>query len=568
MLINQNNYPNKIYITKTNKPDYLAGLKTTIKSSGCGICCGMMVADFFNQKLSIDEAIELSYSYKANTSAGTKYKEYSNALCNKLNLTCSRSNNINDLYECLDNNGCCVVNIKGNYNDHIGYFSNIGHYLFIFKHNKDDLFIYDPDFSNEKYQLGHRKSIKIIDDYLIADYRLLLEDIGDCELPYFLFNKSSINNIYQEIDQLYNTYLNKWIDIVKIDSPSNYKEGVDKVGDYFINEAKKENWDIEILNNENSGNAINITMNSHSNLKPIIISGHMDTVHKIGSMDTFIKDGKLFGPGATDCKGGLIVGLLTMKALKNIGFKNRPISLLLQSDEEVGSKLSNYQTINWMIEKSKNAEFFLNTEMYQKDTVVLERKGILKVEIESKGISAHSSICYDGSSAIKNASYIVIELEKLQDPENITISVGIMNGGSAANVVPDNCVLTVDIRYNKESDIEYINKYIEKCINKEYVKGCSATYKIISKRPAMALNDKNICLLNKINEIMIKENINQLTFRKTNGGSDASNISLNDIPTIDSIGVSGKYIHSPNEYADIDSLKENAKRICAIIINY
>lgn len=573
-LINQNDYPNKIYITKTNKPepDRTQGLSTTIKGSGCGICCGMMVGQFFGYDLSMDEAIKLAYDYNANNGVGTKYKEYGNALCNKFNLICNRSTSKEDLFTCLDNGGCAVANVGGDHDNHIGVFSHVGHYIFIYKHINDEVYILDPGIEPNKYKEDSRiDKVRFDGEYVISDVKWLMKDIENREYPFFLFNKNNVslnyNTFFKKIDDYREEFINIWKEVVEIDSPTDYKEGVDTVGEYFRQYAIKNLWDVEVLENDIAGNALCITMNSNGKLKPIAISGHMDTVHPVCSFTTRIENNKIYGPGCTDCKGGLIVCLLSMKTLKECGFRDRPIKFILQSDEEVGSRYSNKKTIEFMCEKAKDCIGFLNTEMYSDNTAVLTRKGIRRYEMYTKGKAAHSSVCTQGVNSILEMSYKIIELEKMKQANDITINVGTIEGGTTPNTVPENCKITIDVRFNDENQMLEADEYIKNIANKTFVEGTTTELNLMSTRIAMDYKENNNTLLNKMNEIFKECGISELKPRKATGGSDAAYTSNANIPSIDSIGVSGGYIHSKDEYANIDSLFDSAKRMTAVIFS-
>lgn len=573
-LINQNDYPNTIYVTKTKKPepDRTSGLSTTIAGSGCGICCGIMVSQFFNKEMTMDEAIQLAYDYDANNGFGTKYKEYGNGLCDKLGLVCNRSTKKEDLFECLDNGGCVVVNVDGDHDDHIGVFSHVGHYIFVYKHVGDIIYILDPGIEPEKYKEEARKDkVSFEGEFVVSDVKWLLKDVENREWPFFLFKKknelSSIDTVFNKIDELKDEFVNIWKQVVEIESPTSYKEGVDAVGHFFKEYATSNLWDVEVLENEVAGNALCITMNPNSKQKPVAISGHMDTVHPVGSFQTHIENNKIYGPGCTDCKGGLIVCLLAMKALKECGYINRPVKFILQSDEEVGSRLSNKKTIEFMCEKAKDCVCFLNTEMYNDGTAVTTRKGIRRYEMATKGRAAHSSVCNQGLNSILEMSYKIIELEKMKQADDITINVGTIEGGTTPNTVPENCKILIDVRFNNEEQMNEADEYIKNIANKTYVDGTSTTLTLISTRIAMDYKEYNTELLNKMNSIFSKCGLSQLTARKATGGSDAAYTSHAGIPSIDSIGVSGGYIHSKDEYANIDSLPENAKRMAAIIFS-
>ena len=571
-LINQNDYPNEIYVTKTLKPepDRTSGLSTTIATSGCGICCGIMVAEFFGHQMSMQEAIQLSYDYKANTSFGTKYKPYAQGLCEKYDLTCERSDIKEKLFEHLDKGGCAVVNVGGDREGHIGTFSHVGHYIFVYKHVGEEVYILDPGIEPNKYKEESRvDKVRFEDEFVIADVKYLLEDMSNRETPFFMFKKRETNisygAIFNRIDELKDEFLNVWKQVVEIESPTAYKEGVDKVGAYFIDKAAKQLWDVEIEENEQAGNAICITMNANAKGKPIAISGHMDTVHPVGSMPTYIKDGKIYGPGCTDCKGGLIVCLLAMQALKDCGYINRPIKFILQADEEVGSRLSNKKTIEFMVEKAKDCIAFLNTEMYTDGTAVLTRKGIRRYIMSFTGVAAHSSICDQGRSAILEASYKIVQLEKMKQPDDITINVGTIEGGTTPNTVPEKCKIQIDVRFNNDESLKIADEYVRKIAETVYVDGVKTELETMGTRIAMDYKDYNEHLLDKMNAVFNECYMSPLTARKATGGSDAAYTSAAGIPSIDSIGVSGGYIHSKDEYGNIDSLAENAKRMAAVI---
>lgn len=571
-LVNQNDYENTIYITKTRKPEPMRteGLSTTIKTSGCGICSGMMVAKFFGYDMSMDEAIKLAYDYDANNGFGTKYKEYSNGLCDKLDLIVERTTSKEKLFEHLDNGGCCVANVGGDHDDHIGVFSHMGHYIFIYKHIGDTIYILDPGIEEGKYSEEARiDKVSFDGEFVVSDVKWLLKDIENREGPLFLFKKkdNEINyeKVFSKIDELSNEFIDIWKEVVEIESPTSYKQGVDDVGKYFIDYAARQVWDIEIEENEKAGNALCITMNANGKLKPIAVSGHMDTVHPLGSMKTYIEDGKIYGPGCTDCKGGLIVCLLAMKALKECGYTDRPIKFILQADEEVGSRLSNKKTIEFMCEKAKDCIAFINTEMYNPGTAVTTRKGIARYEMSVKGVAAHSSICNQGRSAILEMSHKIIELEKMKDVDGITINVGIIEGGTTANTVPENCKVTIDVRFIDDNQRIEADNYMKKIAETTYVEGTTTELNLLSIRIAMDYKQYNDDLLNNINNVFDKCGLSRLTARRATGGSDAAYTSAAGIPSIDSVGVSGGYIHSKNEYGNLSSLTENSKRMAAII---
>ena len=204
----------------------------------------------------------------------------------------------------------------------------------------------------------------------------------------------SHNLLFEVIDSITDEFVEIWADIGNIESPTYYKEGVDKVGKYFADYAKKEGWDIEIFEHNISGNVVSITMNSSSKNQPITLSAHMDTAHAVGSFGipaVKLDEKNIYGPGVMDCKGGGVAALMAMKALKEINFTKRPVRLILQSDEENVSANSNKETINYICKKASDSIAFLNCESTRGNTAVLWRKGCLRYMVTITGKSIHGS---------------------------------------------------------------------------------------------------------------------------------------------------------------------------------
>ena len=381
-------------------------------------------------------------------------------------------------------------------------------------------------------------------------------------------------NVFEQIDKLTAEYVDIWEEVCNIESPSSDMAAVDRVGAYFIALAEKRGWKTEIFEQEKFGNVVCVTMNADADAQPIAISGHMDTVHPIGSFGTpaVRRDEQwIYGPGVADCKGGVVAGFLAMDALRICGFKSRPVTMYVQSNEEIGSGLNNKAPIEYICKRAENALAFLNLEDHEgffDGKVCLIRKGIAGFNFSIKGVAAHSSYCAkEGASAIKEAAYKILELEKLKDDEGITCNCGIISGGSAPNAVPDRCDFRADVRFRTMEQYEKAVEYLQKVADTVYVPGCICTLTQTNLRPAMELNERNVSLLEKVNAIFVESGLSPLEIGMKNGGSDASDVTLHGIPCIDSIGVSGERIHSTEEHALISSLPESAKRVAAIICN-
>ena len=374
---------------------------------------------------------------------------------------------------------------------------------------------------------------------------------------------------FNKTDELNSDYIKIWQDICNIESPTENKSGVDAVGDYVVSLAKQRGWKTEIFEQSVSGNVVAITMNSDCDGAPIVLSAHMDTVHPVGSFGrpaTRVVDDMIYGPGVCDCKGGIAASLLAMDSLYKCGFNSRPVMLLLQSDEENGSKTSKKATIGYICEKAKNAIAFLNMEGHTEGEGCLIRKGIITYLFTVSGIAAHSSkSANEGANAIAEAAHKILEIEKNKDADGITCCSSIISGGSTVNTVPDKCEFKVNVRYATGEQLKWVENKMKEIADTVYIKGCKTAISTVSFRTSMEYSQKNQALLDKINEAFERSGLPTLKASKRTGGSDAADVTAYGIPCIDSLGVRGGKIHTADEFAIVDSLTEAAKRIVAVV---
>lgn len=375
--------------------------------------------------------------------------------------------------------------------------------------------------------------------------------------------------LFQKIDELEQEYLSVWEDITNIESPTTNKAGVDAVGEYLAARAQEHGWKIERCIQDVSGDVLCITMNPDSKEPPVSISGHIDTVHPVGSFGypAVRRDAKkIYGPGITDCKGGVVAGFLAMDALQKCGFNKRPVQLLLQTDEEGSSMQSDKSTIRYICEKAQGSVAFLNLESHTKNKTTLSRKGIASYRFEIIGQAGHSARCAtEGANAVVDAAFKIVELDKLKDDRGVTCNCAIVHGGTVINTIPDQCTFSVNFRFATYTQATMIDNYVRKLAATEHVPGCRCTVTKISERVAMELQPRNKALLTKVNQIYKENDLPVLEATSLPGGSDAADVTFSGVPCLDSLGTTGGYSHSVNEFAWISSLKESARRIASVI---
>ena len=377
--------------------------------------------------------------------------------------------------------------------------------------------------------------------------------------------------MFNTIDSLNESYVKIWEDVCNIESPTKFKEGVDACGEYFAELARRKGWKVEYFRQPVAGDVVDITLNPDADEKPIIFSAHLDTVHPVGSFGTpavRIEGDKMYGPGVCDCKGGAVAALMAMDALDRCGFKGRPVKLILQTDEEVSSMISNKATIGYMCEKALESVAFLNLEGHSVGKACLIRKGTITFTFTVEGIEAHGSNCATaGANAILDAAHKIIELEKLKDDVGLTCNCGVISGGSVPNTVPGHCEFKANIRFANSEQLAWVREHVKAVAATVHVPGCKCTVNDPAGRVAMEHSEKNVALLARMNEIFEENGLISLEAASRKGASDAADVTHAGAACIDSLGVTGGKIHSPAEYANIPSLAESAKRLVAVAVN-
>ena len=378
--------------------------------------------------------------------------------------------------------------------------------------------------------------------------------------------KSMYPVIKDEIAKAETKYIRIWKEVCEIESPTDSKDGVDRVGRYFADRAEELGFSVEVCPQEVAGDVICIVMNPEAKGPSVAFSAHMDTVHPIGLFGPSpvrIEGDRICGPGVTDCKGGAVASLMAMEALQQAGVRDLKVMLLLQSDEEVGSAKSNKATIRYICDRAKDCIAFFNCEGQLTDTdVVLYRKGILRYRFDIDGTAAHAAKCaVAGKSAILEAAMKIIELEKVKEPDGTTICCGTIAGGSAQNTVPAHCSFTVDIRYADEAGMRSVVALVERVAQTSYIGGTTCRLTRTGDRVAMEKRAENFALLERMNAIYSSCGMPTLGAIRGIGGSDAAYTTQAGIPTVDSIAVRGDFIHTKDEFAYLSSLSSAATRL-------
>lgn len=180
--INQKDYPDMLYITRTDIEDSERGKTTTVASSGCGLCSALMAAHkiFGKPVMTLQEAIELSYSVKANYNIGTSYKRFAPAFAEKTGLNLEVTDDPEKLIACLKSGGAAVVHCRANKSEgYVATFTAGGHYVCAADVMPDGrIAVLDPSYKEGKYDIPERKGkVEVKDGYIaLCDIKVLIDD--------------------------------------------------------------------------------------------------------------------------------------------------------------------------------------------------------------------------------------------------------------------------------------------------------------------------------------------------------------------------------------------------------
>jgi glutamate carboxypeptidase len=356
--------------------------------------------------------------------------------------------------------------------------------------------------------------------------------------------------------------------LVETESPSHDKVAVDRVGAIVAEEARKLGADVEIIPNDETGDHVLARFTPElrppiSDLKPILLLCHMDTVFPLGTLSKMPyreSDGRIFGPGVLDMKAGIVIALTAIEDAYNNG-TTRPVTLLCTSDEEIGSHTSRRH----IEQLAKESAVVLVLEGALLDgSLKTWRKGVGEFWVKTKGCAAHAGGAHqEGRNAIEEMANQVIAIQKLTDySRETTLNVGTIHGGTVSNVVPEEANIHVDVRVMQSDEWDRIEAEMDRL--KPVLDGTSIEVTGALNRPPMPFDDTMKTTFEKAKNIASTIGI-ELKAGGTGGGSDANFVAPLGIPVLDGLGAIGEGYHSDREFIFAGSLEQRVKLLSTLL---
>lgn len=374
---------------------------------------------------------------------------------------------------------------------------------------------------------------------------------------------------YQWIDEHKDEMVSLWKEMVTIDSGIGVRDGGMAMGNLCAGILEELGFSIRRVSYEKCGDTI--IGEREDMTKPFtILMGHMDTVFFKGEPEKrpfTIKDGKAYGPGVLDMKGGVTILLSTLKALHEAGFEDFPCKVILDADEEPAHVFSNAPEV--IQKEAEGAKCAFNFETgFTDHSLVVQRKGCWRFFIETFGRGCHvGNDPENGRSAILEMAHKIIEIEKLTDySKQYNVNVGTIEGGTVANAAPAYCKVECDFRYTHPEDLPVLRRKVDEVCSRQYVPDTITKVSDSVGFATMTRLPGNLELLKIAQEVAEESGFPKPEARLCGGGSDAAYTTAMGVPTLCAVGVEGARNHTVEEWADVDSLFRRAKQMAGILL--
>jgi glutamate carboxypeptidase len=354
--------------------------------------------------------------------------------------------------------------------------------------------------------------------------------------------------------------------MVEIESPTDSKQAVDRLGRWLATKFDALGGHSKFHRAMEFGDHLQVDFPGRNRRPPVLLLGHLDTVYPLGtlaSMPCRVEEGRLWGPGTLDMKSGIAFMLLAIDALRDQGGTlPRPVTVLLVSDEEVGSTSS--RRITEEVAKRSAGVLVLEPSYGLKGAVKTARKGVGEYLLKVTGQAAHAGLDFtEGQNAILELARQIEQISKFTDlKRGLTVNVGLVQGGTRVNVVPAEASASIDVRIARGVDGVGIEKKLRslKPVNRK----CKLELTGGIDRPPMERTAGVAALFDTASGIA-KELGWKLDEAAVGGGSDGNLTAALGIPTLDGLGGVGEGAHATHESILISELPRRAALLAALI---
>jgi glutamate carboxypeptidase len=353
-------------------------------------------------------------------------------------------------------------------------------------------------------------------------------------------------------------------ELVLRESPTHDKAACDELCAYLTREFAALGGEITIHGQDEAGEHLQVDFPG-SDGRPVMLLGHFDTVYEVGTLQTMPwseRDGKLYGPGAFDMKAGIVQIMFALRALRDLtGDLPRPVRVWLVSDEETGSASSRAITETLAREC---AAVLVCEPSAPGGALKTARKGVGGFTLRVTGVAAHSGLDFEkGQSAIVELAHQIQAISKFSDlARGITMNVGIVRGGTRANVVPAEASAEVDLRVAHKEDGEEMERRVREL--RPVNSNCNLEITGGINRPPLERTTR-VAELFELARGIASDLGFELQETAVGGGSDGNFTAGIGVPTLDGLGAVGDGAHATHEHVIAAELPRRAALLAGLI---
>jgi glutamate carboxypeptidase len=351
--------------------------------------------------------------------------------------------------------------------------------------------------------------------------------------------------------------------LAALESPTTDKAAVDRCGTEIAGRLATMGGRVQRLSRVEAGDHLLAEFGCGD--RQLLLLCHFDTVWGVGQVERMPiveRDGRLYGPGVYDMKGGLVISLLAIRAMTELGLDaRRRIVLLCTTDEETGSASSRHA----IEDEARRSDAVLVLEpALPGGAVKTSRKGVGVFDLVIDGVPAHAGADPGrGASAITELAWQVLRLQDLQDAaRGISVNVGVVSGGTRSNVVAERATAGIDVRVTALGDAHAIEAAIRR--TRPHDPRTQITVIGGINRPPME-RTPGVAALYGVARSVATDLGFVLGEGGTGGASDGNFTAALGVPTLDGLGAEGDGAHAIDEHVVIDSLPRRAALLAGII---
>lgn len=351
--------------------------------------------------------------------------------------------------------------------------------------------------------------------------------------------------------------------LIRAESPTDVPDAQREVQRILSGALRDLDFEVRHVSGESTGGHLFARPAHRVRGRPVqLLVGHCDTVWPLGSLGEMpirLEDGRLYGPGSYDMKGGLTQAVFALRTLRDLDLEP-PVTpvVFVNSDEEVGSPESR----RWVTRLARIScrAFILEPSLGVTGKIKTARKGVGRFTVTVKGKAAHAGLDPgSGASAILELSHVIQRLHELNDPERgTTVNVGVVDGGIRPNVVAPHSRAQVDVRVLTRDDGRHITRAIRSL--EPRTPGVALQVEGGMAIPPLERTPRNRRLWKTVREAGREMGLD-LEEATAGGGSDG-NTTSRFTATVDGLGPVGDGAHAAHEHVEMEGVVQR----CALLV--